>query len=391
MKKTVFVLVMLVIVAVALAGGAAFILQQNKQSSLKRQAQQAQEKMDAKEYSEAITLLKKVEAQGGSARSTFLLGKAYYETDQTGEAMKYFKVIEDKYPRSDFMPQALLYKGRHLQEAESKPKKARDVYLQIIDKYPDAEAADFALLYLAKLSYEEGDVVQAKKNLDIIIKKGESPAKDEAEFIVGDFNMKQLKSPEPGPGDDLYTLKKGDSIWKLSRQLKVPADLIIGINNLKANALTVGQQIKVPRLNISVQVDKSQRTLTLKNGNAFLKKYHVGINRTDSRVPRGDYVVAGKFEKGYEYTDPESNVTLRADDPNNPYGSRFIQLRREMGISGTNDPEGVGKYTTKGSISMRNEDVEEIYPLVQDKNSGGAATPVNIKGSINMEAAGSAK
>lgn len=376
MKKTIFVLVMVAIVAVVLAGGTAFIIQQNKNSQLKRLGRQAEEKLEAKDYTEAVSILKKIEADGGTPQSAFLYGKALYEQGKPREGIKYFQKITERWPNSSYYPDALLYQGRYSTEVESRNKKAKDTFIQIIDKFPDQAVADFALLYLSKISYDEGDVAQAKKNLDQLVKRSDSAARGEAEFLLGDINMKQLRSPDAGPGDDIYTIRKGDSIWKLERQLKVPGNLLMGINNLRSNALTVGQQIKVPRLEVSVLIDKAQRTLTLKNHNQFLKKYRAGINVNDKMVPSGEYTVQALYDKGYEYTDTEANKSYRAGDSENPLGTRFIQLRRELGIHGTNQPDKVGTYIPKGYIALTNQDVEEIFTFMK---SGNNATPVSIK------------
>lgn len=381
MQKTIFVIVVVVVVAVVLAGGTAFIMQQNKLNEFNRLAAQAEEKMEAKDYGEAIGILKKIEARGETPRSAFLLGKAYYEQGKYEDALPYFAKVAKKYSRSAYVAPALLYNGRYALEVEGKTSAAKEDFLKILESYSSSDVADNALYYLSRISYDEGDIQQAKKNLDQIMKHMDSPAKDQSEFLLGDINMKMLKSPDPGPGDEVYTIKKGDSIWKLERSLKVPGDLIVGINGLKPNALTVGQQIKVPRVDISVAVDKAHRTLTIRNRNAFLKKYRIGINGVDSKVPAAEYQVQAKFDKGYEYVDPQTNVTYKPGDPNNPLGTRFIQLRRDMGIHGTNEEDMIGKYISKGYIAMTNPDVEELYSLVQVK------TPVSVKGKNLAEAA----
>lgn len=379
MKKTLVVVVMLAVVAVVLAGGAAYMVQQNKLGELRRLAVQAEEKLDSGDFDGAIQLLKRVDSEGGSARSAFLLGKAYYAQGKLADGIRYFERIEKLYPTAPVLPDALVYRGRYALEVEGKPKTARETFLQIIDRHPDSDAADLALYYLAKISFDAGDTPQTKRNLELIMKRPESPARSDAEFLLGDINMKQLRSPEAGPDDVLYTIKRGDSIWKLERELKVPGDLIVGINNLRPSALTIGTQIKVPRINITITVDKPQRTLTLKNNGVFLKKYRVGLNRADNRVPAGDYVITEKFDKGQEFTDPESGATFKAGDPANPLGNRFLQLRREVGIHGTNDPDAVGKYVPRGCIVMTNQDIEEIYSLARK------GTPVTIKGKNLVE------
>lgn len=380
MKRTVFVLAVLVIVAIALAGGTAFILEQNRLGQVRRMAAQAEEKMKEKDYPEAIRLLERAEKEGngGTARTAFLLGRAHYEQNNAAEAIKHFDRIEMQYGRSDYVPNAMLYKARFAEEFQGDIPEARRRYLEIIEKYPDSVVRDQAGYRLARILYHEGNTAQAKKFLDAIVKNPESPAASEAEFVLGEINMKQLKSPEIGPNDEAYVIKRGDSIWKLSRELKVPGDLIVGINNLNPNALTVGQQIKIPRLDISIVVNKPERTLTVRNGGQFLTKYRVGINSSDARVPAGSYTVSQKHEKGMEHID-DSGKVKKPGDTENPFGSRFIEVRRDMGIHGTNEPEKIGQYISEGYIALNNDDTEELYSIV---NKG---TPVTIKGRVMQE------
>jgi tetratricopeptide (TPR) repeat protein len=380
MKKIVVIVLMLAVVAGILAASAAYLFQNKKMQELERQVAQAEELYNAKDYDGTLQLLRRADPQGKNLKAKFLEGRALYERGNYQEALRAFDEVAKRAPHSILMPEVLLYRGRYALEIESNPKKARDVFLQLVSAFPDSTAADFALYYLAKMSYDEKDFGRARASLEQILKRTDSPARDEAEFLLGDINMQLLRSPEPGPDDVVYTIKKGDSIWKLERELKVPGDLIVGINNLRPNALTVGMQIKVPKINPSIYIDKARRTLTVRNSGAFLKKYRVGLNRQDSRVPAGEYQIQNKLDKGADYTDPQTGAIIKAGDPANPLGSRFLQLRRDMGIHGTNRPELVGTYTDVGWIMMTDSDLEEIYALVRK------GTPVSIKGKNALEA-----
>jgi outer membrane protein assembly factor BamD (BamD/ComL family) len=379
MKRAIFLLVVLAVVAVVLAGGSAFILQYRKIDDMKRLTAQAEEKLDLKAYDDAIQLLRRVDAEGGIPRATYLLGKTYYTLGRVDEAMACFKRIESRHAGSGYLPDALVYMGRHALEVRSRPSEAQEIFLRILRDYPETEAADFALYHLARISYDAGDIEQARRNLMELMKRPESAARDDAEFILGEINMRELRSPEQTANAELYTIKRGDSIWKLERQFKVPGDLIVGINRLNPNALTVGQQIKIPRLDISLVVDKSRRTLTVRNQNAFLKKYRIGVNRDESVVRAGDLRVSAKFPKGIDYFDPDTNTNFKAGDPNHPLGLHYIQLRRDLGIHGTNDPAIIGTYMSRGTIALENQDIEELYGLVS------VGTPVTIRGKVVVE------
>jgi tetratricopeptide (TPR) repeat protein len=380
MKKIIAVLVMVAVVAGILAVSTGYLVQQKKLRQMERQVTQAEELFNAKDYDGALQLLRRVQAEGGTLRSAYLLGKALYAKGDYVEALRTFDRVAERAPRSVFMPDILLYRARHAYDNKSNAKEAKEIFLRIVSEFPDSDAADWALYYLAKMSYDQEDYKQARMNLEQILKRPDSPAREDAEFLLGDMNMIQLRSPQPGPDDIVYTIKKGDSLWKLERELKVPADLIMGINNLQPKSLTVGMQIKVPKINPSIVIDKAKRTLTLKNSGALLKKYRVGIHRVDARVPAGEYTIQNKLEKGMDYADPQTGAIIKAGDPTNPLGTKFLQLRRDMGIHGTNQPELVGTYTDVGWIMMNDKDLEEIYALVRK------GTPVSIKGKNATEA-----
>lgn len=379
MKKFLFALLVLVLVAAVLTGGTAFIIQQNKLNDLQRLVLQADEKVQAGAADEAIPLLRTIESRGGSPRAQFLLGKIFYERGDRTQAMSWFRKIPEKFPKSEYVSQAKLYEALYALDAENNVPSAMEKFVQVIAGHPNSEAADFALYHLARISHRQGNIAQAKRNLEQILKKPKSAARNEAEFLLGDINMQALLGPEPGPGDEVYVIQKGDRLQTLSKKLGVPVDLIVAINKVNPRSLSIGTQLKVPRLNLSVVVDKGERTLTLKNNNQLLKKYHVGINRDEKAVPAGDFVIQSKSDKP-EYVDPDTGQSVRPGAPENPLGTHHMTVRRDAGIHGTNAPDQVGKYTTRGWISMKNEDVEELYGLVQ-----AGRTPVSIRGRNLLE------
>ncbi|MGI8906489.1 MAG: L,D-transpeptidase family protein [Candidatus Sumerlaeaceae bacterium] len=380
MRRSLFLVAILAVVFAALAGGTAFIVQQGRLGELQRMAAQAEDMIKSRAYDDAVAILRKVEARGGTARSSMLLGKIYYDQGKYDQAMPWFQRIVEKFPDSDYVADALLYKARYKLDVDKDANSARELLLTILSKWSKSKANDFALVHLARMSLNAGDDAQAKKNLDIVLKKEESPARDEAEFLIGDINMRALKSPNPGSGDETYEIKKGDTIWALERRLKIPGDLLMAINGITQN-LSVGTAIKIPRVEFSIVIDKAERTLLLRNHGQFLKKYKVGINRDDATLPPDQYSVSQKFDKGYDYTDPKTNQPIKPGQPGNPYGTRFLSLRREVGIHGTEEPQKVGTYITKGVVAMTNPDIEELYGLVQAK----PATPVTVKNHVQAE------
>lgn len=69
------------------------------------------------------------------------------------------------------------------------------------------------------------------------------------------------------PSDDyiIYTVKKGDSLWNIARDFDTTVDAIIDLNNLGTTALSVGQTLKIP------QKTESSLTYTVKSGDSLWK------------------------------------------------------------------------------------------------------------------------
>lgn len=386
MKKFFFLIVVVAAVVAALAGGTAFLLRYNEISDLKRLAAQAEDKMNSGHIDAAIDMLRKAEAGNPSGETKLLLGKAYFQLGKVGQAMEYFQTVVDGYAGTDEEAVSLLYLARNELENKNIDEATRRA-LEIVTRHRDSDSYDHALVLLSKISLAAGDKKRARENLSLVLKKPESPARSDAEFLVGDLNMEALKSPDAAPEDEIYVLKSGDTLYELERKFKVSQDLLMGINNItNPAALSIGKRLRIPKLDITVTVDKVNRTLTLRNDKEFLKKYRVAINRDDSAVPEGKYSISSKEPKGREYSAP-GGENIKRGEAGNPYGTRYLELQRNVGIHGTDSPEKIGQLISVGSISMKNEDIEEVYALVNSK----PGTPVTIRGKASDSSASSSR
>ena len=393
MRRFAFLFFTLLVVGCALAGGVAYFTRQNRLSALDREAREAEAKLDAGGADAALPVLKRVAEDGGSPRAMFLLARtAHARGDRAGTDLWLGKLKAVAPPKGEWAAAAAFYEARRALDDKPDGTAALPLLVEVLATYERAEAADHALTTLGRLMLAKGDEPAARRYLEKAIRRAQdrtraagqgagppvdpaagpagalmppgadSPA-SQAEFLLGDLNMKALRSPEPQAGDQTYVIKAGDNITKIARTTGVPAELILGINNLKAQKLTIGRQIKAPKLDLSIVVDKGDRTLTLRNNNQFLKKYRVAIARDEKRVPAGSYQITSKSDKP-EYVEPETGAIFKAGQPDNPLGSRQMGLRREVCIHGTNRPAEIGGAAAAGWIALKNEDVEEVYALV---------------------------
>lgn len=102
----------------------------------------------------------------------------------------------------------------------------------------------------------------------------------------------------------------------------------------------------LPRANILLV--KSQRQLTLFNGNSPLRQYPVAIGKPSTPTPTGNYAIATKIM-----------------NPGGVLGTRWMGLNYgAYGVHGTNAPWLIGQMVSNGCIRMHNAHAEELFTLI---------------------------
>jgi lipoprotein-anchoring transpeptidase ErfK/SrfK len=111
----------------------------------------------------------------------------------------------------------------------------------------------------------------------------------------------------------------------------------------------------LPRANMLLV--KSQRQLTLFDGNSPVRQYPVAIGKPSTPTPIGNYAIAVKIV-----------------NPGGVLGTRWMGLNYDAyGVHGTNSPWLIGKMVSNGCIRMHNAHAEELFSLI---NIG---TPIYIR------------
>ena len=86
----------------------------------------------------------------------------------------------------------------------------------------------------------------------------------------------------------LYTVKSGDSLWKIASMYDTTVDTLMSINNLKGTKLTINQQILVPKKkDIDIDINKNDKGIyyTVKSGDTLYKiasSYNVSVDKIKS-------------------------------------------------------------------------------------------------------------
>ena len=113
-------------------------------------------------------------------------------------------------------------------------------------------------------------------------------------------------------------------------------------------------------------------TLYLYQGDELIKEYRITVGRIDALTPIGNFKVINKKINPTWY--PSDGRDPIPPGPNNELGTRWIGIDKpHYGIHGTLKPQEIGKATSDGCVRLKNEDIEELYPLFSLK------TPVEIR------------
>jgi LysM repeat protein len=172
-----------------------------------------------------------------------------------------------------------------------------------------------------------------------------------------------------------YEVKPGDKLKTIGRQLKVPYEVLMKINNIaRPKALRAGETIKVISGPFHARIYRSAFTMDLYLQNTFVRSFPVVLGRPGMETPTGRWGVKsdGKVIRP-TWTDPTTGKTYEAEDPDYPLGSRWIGLegvagaakgRTGFAIHGTKDPEELGTARSRGCIRLYDEDVILVYDLL---------------------------
>ena len=110
-----------------------------------------------------------------------------------------------------------------------------------------------------------------------------------------------------------------------------------------------------------IVVSIPDRKLALMEDDRVVKIYQTAVGAPKSPSPSGAFQVVQRIPNPTWY----SKGKVVAPGKANPLGTRWIGLSAKgYGIHGTNNPSSIGRNASHGCIRMRNQDVEELFPMV---------------------------
>lgn len=99
------------------------------------------------------------------------------------------------------------------------------------------------------------------------------------QLLIPSMNVNQ--QPDSSMGGQYYTVQSGDSLYKIANQYGVTVDEIINLNGLTSTLLNIGQQLLIPNGNLE-DIDKNVVKYTVKSGDSLYsiaRNYGVTVNQ----------------------------------------------------------------------------------------------------------------
>ncbi|WP_021168515.1 Putative L,D-transpeptidase YkuD [Sporomusa ovata DSM 2662] len=144
------------------------------------------------------------------------------------------------------------------------------------------------------------------------------------------------------------TLAAGENYISYCQNLTATTEEVLPVSPIRASHI-------LPRANILLV--KSQRQITLFDGNNPVRQYPVAIGKPSTPTPTGNFAIATKIT-----------------NPGGVLGTRWMGLNYDAyGLHGTNAPWLIGKMVSNGCIRMHNAHAEEIFALIN------VGTPMYIR------------
>ena len=129
--------------------------------------------------------------------------------------------------------------------------------------------------------------------------------------------------------------------------------------------------VEAAKVEKRIAINSASRLMTYYENGVKKAVYPLGLGKTYTPTPVGYFKILEKVVNP-TWIDPSDPEYMVSSGPANPLGYRWMQIRGNYGIHGTNRPDSIGGYVSNGCIRMLEADVEKLFDAVD------VGTPVDI-------------
>lgn len=290
--------------------------------------------------------------------------RTYQQAGQSKEALRTWKEIVTTYPNDPQTAGALAALVKLF--LDNKQLKFADIYFEKLEQgFPDSEAMAQALYDKALYAEKDDDLSSAKLYYRRLVRDFFFFDKiAEVQKKLEDINMRLLFSKKVTEGTTLYEVQRGDSLSSIANRFNTTVDFLLQANSIKLDSVIhPGDRLKVfdSKTKIGVTIDKSQKNMLLTFNGEVLRRYDIAIGRDDS-TPVGQFAVQNKLKDPVWFN---AGRAIPPDDPRNVLGTRWLGFDRDIGIHGTIEKKHILEQTSNGCIRMNNKEVEQLYSILR--------------------------
>jgi len=166
-------------------------------------------------------------------------------------------------------------------------------------------------------------------------------------------------SPQPHYFEP-HVIQNNEQLRQVAPKYSLSWQYLARLNHTDPKRIRPGQRLKVAPGPFHALVTIRSHELIIHNNGCYVKRYRIGAGK-DRSTPIGTFKVLGK-ESNPTYYGPDG--VIKADDPANPLGERWLDIGNSFGIHGTNEPDSIGEDRSRGCIRLTNEDVAEVYDFL---------------------------
>lgn len=217
----------------------------------------------------------------------------------------------------------------------------------------------------------EGDALGEEMEV-IVIESGEAGEEPEAEIVT------ELEVEAPVPERQNLSWEEienlgfqhevlpGETLSGIAGRYNIGTGLLVRLNGIQdPDLIRNGRKLAVIEGPFRIEVDKSERSLSIYLGEEYIRSYPVAVGKKNS-TPEGEFEVVRKLVKP-PWTDPYHRTIIPADNPEYPLGTRWIEFKAPpgaYGIHGSKIEEEIGTEASFGCVRVLHPQEEEIYDFV---------------------------